>query len=643
MSGGPKRFVPLGLHRLVPTPDCALSLLALLLLCYFPAGLWAEPAAPEAAPATPPGEASGELLVSIDVRDVDVRDVLWALARQGNVNLALTESVKGRVTIRLKNVAWEDALAMVVHTTGLAYRREAGLVVVMTTAEAQGALGGPVRAGVMETRTIALKHAKIQAVLDAVKAQLSEKGTVVALPETNSLILSDVSEKLKEISSIIAAIDVPPPEEWIKVSSPSPGEYTVTLDVKDVDARDLLWSLARQVNANIILTEGVKGRVTIRLKETPWKNALDTIVQTAGLAYQQEGELFKILLPVKEAVTPEGVSRLVTKVIPIKFAKTEEVGKVVQVKLSGSGQVVPMLENKSLMIVDVPEKIREIEAMLPFLDVAPRQVMIEVVIADMKLQGEQDVGVNWNLVFNKNQTLGVGEQNLEPSRGITVPTQFGQLSPGQVTGEGALAGIQVVRGPWTATALIDLLQQDTDTKILASPKILVLSGKKALIDTIEEIPFQELTQTAQGGQISSVQFKEVGVKLEVLPTITDQGDIILNVKPEQSVRTGEVVAGVPVIDTRKADTTLLMQDGETAIIGGLRRKIQNVQTKMIPGLGKIPFLGKLFRRDDKMTEVRELVVFLIPRLYTGAILTDKDRETLKEMDKVQEQTSIVPK
>lgn len=609
--------------------------LLFLLVLAVPARTLAAETASEPGPAGPPN------LLSINVRDVDVRDVLWALARQANVNLAMTESVKGRVTIRLRDVGWEEALTTVVQTTGLAFRRDAGLITVMTPAEAQAA--GGVRPGAVETRTLVLKHARVQAVLDAVRARLSEKGSVTPVAETNSLILSDVAEKIQDVAALVASVDVPPPQEWIRVSSPTPGEYLVSLDVKDVDVRDLLWSLARQVNVNIVLAEGVKGRVTIRLKESPWNQALDTIVRTAGLSSRREGDLITIAEPpapsaaqAAEVLPPP----LITRVFPLKFAKIEEADRVVQAKLSDRGKAVPMIEGKSLMVVDIPEKVQEIESMIPSIDVPPRQVLIEVVITDMKLLGEKDIGVNWNTVFNKNQTIGVGEQTLEPNRGSTVPTQFGDLAPGGVTGEGALVGLQIVRGAWTATTLIDLLQQNTDGKILASPKILVLSGRKAQINTIEEVPYQELTQTSGGGQISSVQFKEVGVKLEVTPTINDRGDIILNVKPEQSVRTGEVLAGVPVIDTRKADTTLLMKDGETAVLGGLRRKIQNTQVKMIPGLGKIPGLGRLFRRESKSTEVRELVVFLIPRLYTATPLGEKEQQALEEIRSVTDDTPI---
>ncbi len=175
-------------------------------------------------------------------------------------------------------------------------------------------------------------------------------------------------------------------------------------------------------------------------------------------------------------------------------------------------------------------------------------------------------------------------------------------------------------------------QENIDAKLLANPRVLVLDNEKALIKIISEIPYQELTESAMGGSIGTTAFREVGVELEVTPHLTREDMVRMRLKPKFSVVTGEVtVAGVgvsypqPVVDRREAETTLLIKNGQTVVLGGLRKKEVTKQINKVPVLGDLPLIGLLFRFKGEDTVTSELVVFITPRIVEQPTMTETEQ------------------
>jgi type II secretory pathway component GspD/PulD (secretin) len=188
---------------------------------------------------------------------------------------------------------------------------------------------------------------------------------------------------------------------------------------------------------------------------------------------------------------------------------------------------------------------------------------------------------------------------------------------------------------------VHVLQEKRKVDILASPRVMVVSGQKAQIQTIEEIPYQQLTQSSAGGggasAITSTEFKDVGVTMEVKATVTDEGKILLVIKPEQSVSTGTSIGGVPVIDKRGVSTTLLMDDGQVAVMGGLRRQETTHRKEQVPLLGDLPLIGFIFSDERTIIENSELMVLLSPHLFKDEA---PPADAMARFDKIREKSLL---
>jgi type IV pilus assembly protein PilQ len=201
---------------------------------------------------------------------------------------------------------------------------------------------------------------------------------------------------------------------------------------------------------------------------------------------------------------------------------------------------------------------------------------------------------------------------------IDSAANIGNATAFNTTGTGG--DFSVISG--TIRNVVSMLQQKKNIEILASPRVMVVSGKTASIEAVRELPYNEITNTSQGGQLSSTEFKKVGVKLNVTATLTEDKLIFLSVDSEQNVTVGESISQVPIIDTRNTKSELVLKDGQVVIIGGLRRQEKTQQINQIPILGDIPLIGLLFRYKNTILNNTELIVFLSPHIYKDEPIPD---------------------
>jgi type II secretory pathway component GspD/PulD (secretin) len=305
---------------------------------------------------------------------------------------------------------------------------------------------------------------------------------------------------------------------------------------------------------------------------------------------------------------------LAMETIVLKFLDAKSLKIVLDRMVTPHGMAAVNEKNNSIVVCDTPENLAKIMIEVKKVDRTPRQILVEVVILDVQLRDDTEIGVNWDLLSSDLYDV-VYRQNLTSARLLSTPsdaTTLGNATAFNTTGAGG--DLSLVSG--TIRHVLHAIQQKREVEILASPSTLVVSGQSATIKAVEEIPYEEIMDTAQGGAaaLTTTQFKEVGVNLQVSAVVTDGNNIFLTVDAEQNVRTGESAKGVPVVDTRHATTALLLQDGQTIVIGGLRRVEKTKEVSQVPILGDLPLIGLLFRSTATVINRSELVVLLSPHI-----------------------------
>ncbi|MBN1803902.1 MAG: hypothetical protein JW837_01505 [Sedimentisphaerales bacterium] len=320
----------------------------------------------------------------------------------------------------------------------------------------------------------------------------------------------------------------------------------------------------------------------------------------------------------------EAAPELFVQTVMLKFLDAKSLKQAIDNMSSGHGTIAINEKNNSLIICDTKENLTKIMAEIKKADKTPQQIMVEVVIVDVQLNDDTEIGVNWDLLSDKTYDV-IFRQNFNNitrlSSTIENSTTIGNATAFNTSG-GTGNNFSIVSG--NIRNVISVLQDKRDVEILASPRVMVVSGKTASIDAFRELPYNEVTDTSEGGSLSSTEFKEVGVKLEVTATLTDDNLIYINVSSEQNVEVGESSTQVPIIDTRKANSEVLLENGQVVIIGGLRRQELTKQTYQVPILGDIPLIGLLFKYANTVIKNTELIIFLSPHIYTEEDVIPED-------------------
>ncbi len=403
-----------------------------------------------------------------------------------------------------------------------------------------------------------------------------------------------------------------------KTPQQDPKEQLFSLSIDDAEIKDVIEALAYQADLSLVLPEEVTGRVSLRLRDVTWQTAFGAVLQAGGFtATQTDGVLFITIA--EEEELPEIIAEsLSIEGFNLNFANAKNVKETITKLLSEKGKMGINERLNSIVVTDTPQNLSLIRQAVQKLDVKAPQVMIEALIVNVKLTDEFKMGVDW--------TLGTSQNSLDMDLPATSSSPFGKLTFSKIS------------GAWSFAGLIDFIETHDNVRILASPRILVLNNHTATIDAVEEIPYSEVTQTSTGGAIGSTSFKQAGIKLQVTPQITDDGYIIMHVMPEQSAQTSTFTiedSDVPVIDTRKTETTLRVKNGQTIIIGGLRKKRPTAKEAKLPILGDIPLIGVLFRRVETEQVESELGVFITPHIYTDGKLSADELDLLNSTNSKQ--------
>jgi type IV pilus secretin PilQ/predicted competence protein len=327
------------------------------------------------------------------------------------------------------------------------------------------------------------------------------------------------------------------------------------------------------------------------------------------------------------------------------YADVKDVAAALEKFISKSGQISFAVGTNNIIVTDTEDKIKAIDTFITEIDRVTPQILVEARLYDISSIDALDLGVQWSVGTNTNYGANPGDVGSIDKSGKTNPFQTGSVgslaaSKSTITGDQFRFGW--LNNSVNIDAIIAAKQQDISAKLLANPRVMVIDNKEALIKIIQEIPYQELSQTSGGGNIGTTQFKEVGVELRVTPHVTDHGLIRMYIKPSFSTRGREqdVVttgpAGLPItnkvpgIDKRETETTALVMDGQTVVLGGLRKKETATELNKVPLLGDLPLVGFLFRFQGDQIMNSELVVFVTPHIIVTPTLSPSEAENFQK-------------
>jgi len=422
------------------------------------------------------------------------------------------------------------------------------------------------------------------------------------------------------------------------------GKYSgrrISLDLQDADLVNVLRLFAEVANLNMILSPDVKGKVTVRMVNIPWDQAMDIILKMNGLGYALEDNILRIASVGALTKEAEDESRakeakkkaedLITRVVSINYAKAADISGTLKKSLSTRGETVVDDRTNTIIIKDIPRNVDEVLTLVKLLDKAIPQVMIEARIIEATTSFTRDIGVQWGGSYKADAAHG------NPT-GFTFPNSIGatggpnegptasgsgnylvNLPSGAGPGSGGAIGFTF--GSLSKALNLDLvlsaMESTGEGKVISTPRVSALDNKEAKIQQGQSIPYT--TSSASGTQ---VQFIEANLALTVTPHVTPDNKIFMKINATKNAPDTSLLGagGQPSIRKNEATTEILLSDGETAVIGGILIIDRGETIQKVPFFADLPLIGWLFRQKITRDDKRELLIFITPRVVKQEVI-----------------------
>jgi type IV pilus assembly protein PilQ len=434
----------------------------------------------------------------------------------------------------------------------------------------------------------------------------------------------------------------------------------LSLNFQNIEVRALLQVIADFTNFNVVTSDSVTGNVTLRLKDVPWDQALDIIMQAKGLGLRKSGNVIWIApkdeLAAKEKADLEAKSQIAalepvrTQSFQLNYTKAEEVAKGLTGQstasgggggaanttriLSARGSVMAETRTNQLFVNDTPSKLEEIQTLIAQIDIPVRQVLIEARIVEADDKFGRSLGVRLGGADLRGVRGGMPGYNVGGDNRVTIGGNLNAIA-GQTgqTGSVAFSDTQFVNLPATnqggfspATLAVSLfgatanrflnleisaLEADGRGKVVSSPRLITADQIKAMIQQGTRVPFQRATSSGA----TAIEFVDATLKLEVTPQITPEGSVLLDVEVHKD-SIGAAIAGTFAVNTKSVKTQVLVENGGTVVIGGIFEQTDREDVTKVPFLGDVPYLGNLFKTKTRIVNKTELLIFLTPKVVS---------------------------
>ncbi len=421
----------------------------------------------------------------------------------------------------------------------------------------------------------------------------------------------------------------------------------LSLNFQDIEVRAVLQLIADFTGFNLVTSDTVAGNVTLRLKNVPWDQAMDLILKTKGLGMRQSGNVIMVA-PQEEIAAREKLelesqkqiqelAPLKTEFVQVNYAKAETLAELLKAEsnnlLTERGNVTVDQRTNTLLVQDTAEALTDIRKVVQALDIPVRQVLIESRIVVANEDFSKDIGVRFgyshinarkNLILDQN-----GKSDLVSVIGGSVPgdVDYGQNTTFNTDDQENYIVDLPIAGPaaafrWSIGKLgsyllqleLSALQVEGRGEVIASPQVITANQKEAIIESGTEIPYQE----ASSSGATSVSFKKAVLSLKVTPHITPDDRVIMDLTVNRD-SIGQVFAGVPSIDTNEVNTQVLVDNGETVVLGGIFESNHRTDKDSVPFFGELPYLGNLFKRTGVSAEKQELLIFVTPKILKESL------------------------
>lgn len=460
------------------------------------------------------------------------------------------------------------------------------------------------------------------------------------------------------------------PQDKNVSSSSKPSNYSgnkLSLDFQDIEVRRVLQLLADFTGINMVAADSVQGNITLRLKDVPWDQALDIILKTKNLDKRKNGNVIWIA-PVAELIKAEDdqakalaqtikLAPIQTDYIRLSYAKAIDVLKLIEDTRDGKGAVANRTTNSdslalesllssrgsavadtrtnTLIVNDTAQNIDKVRKMIELLDVQVKQVMVEARIVRASTSFTKELGVKWGILSqgitnNNNLLVGGSETTLwnlrEPKKDDTTggykytierPDNL-NVDLGVSNPAGSIAFGLISMSDFMLDLELSALQADGYGEVISTPKVMTADKQTAKVATGQQVPYL-MTTTSGAGTTATTSFKDALLSLDVTPNITPDGKIQMKLDISKDSIAGEAPNGELILNKNNINTNVLVDNGETVILGGVfEQTTKNSQTK-VPFFGDIPVVGRLFRKDVKSDDKQELLIFVTPRIVNDTL------------------------
>ncbi len=395
----------------------------------------------------------------------------------------------------------------------------------------------------------------------------------------------------------------------------------ISIETNNMDIRDALNFITEESGVNMVISEDVKGAVSLKLRQVPWDQALVVIMKAKKLGYTRQGNVLRIA-PLQDLKAEEddatklaqarkNVEPLKVRMFPVSYARVEELEKKIKDFLGDRGRVVGDVRTNALVVTDIEENLERTAKLIASLDTQPPQVLIEGKIVEAKESFTRNIGINWGATGApiKLGSTARGPVNMNPSFNVNPSAN----TPANLNFNVSVGTLDLFG---TLQAALSLSESEEQVKIISAPRIMTMTNEKADINQTTEVPVRQVTQNGTATQ-ETFQFKPLTLKLEVTPQVTADGSVIMKVTVNRQFRGADVSSagqGAFAVNSREANTRVLVKNGQTAVIGGIYQSDATDGETGVPWFRELPFVSYLFKTKNITKEKSELLIFLTPRI-----------------------------